>query len=58
MSFVITLVIVFIVGYLISRLFKKKSLPSNRYTPYDDLTMQNIKPEIQEEAAEENDRGV
>lgn len=36
-----------IVVFTVYRVLKKKSLPSNRYTPYDDLTMQNIKVEEQ-----------
>lgn len=39
MAYVYTLFIIFVIGFIIYRMIKKKSTPSNNYTPYDDITM-------------------
>ncbi|MFC4557626.1 DUF3951 domain-containing protein [Virgibacillus kekensis] len=39
MGLVYILFIVLIVGLVCFRIFKKKSISSNSYTPYDDITM-------------------
>ncbi|MGD6853902.1 DUF3951 domain-containing protein [Bacillus infantis] len=55
MGYAFLLFVVGIIIFTIFRIFKKRSLPSNRYTPYDDITQQNIKVNIKEnEAKEEN----
>lgn len=55
MGYVFLLFVVGVLLFTIFRMFMKKSLPSNRYTPYDDITQQNIKVNIKEnEAKEEN----
>ncbi|MBM7649707.1 hypothetical protein JOC78_002681 [Bacillus ectoiniformans] len=54
MEYLFPLLIVFLVGFVCYRMFKKKSLPSNEFTPYDDLTMQNTKSKITEEENEKD----
>ncbi|MGN7299466.1 DUF3951 domain-containing protein [Ferdinandcohnia sp. SAFN-114] len=39
MAYVYTLFVISVIGFVIYRMIKKKSTPSNRYTPYDDITM-------------------
>ena len=41
MDYVYPIFIISVIGYICYRMFKKKSTPSNRYTPYDDITMGN-----------------
>jgi len=54
MEYLFALIVVFVIGFVCYQILKKKSLPSNEYTPYDDLTMQNIKPKIVEEENEKD----
>lgn len=54
MEYVFAFIVVFVIGSVSYRILKKKTLPSNEYTPYDDLTMQNIKPKIVEEENEKD----
>jgi hypothetical protein len=49
MEYIFSLLVVGIVVYIGYRFLKKKSFPSNSYTPYDDFTMQNIKVEVQDD---------
>ncbi|QDP41113.1 hypothetical protein [Radiobacillus deserti] len=45
----IYLLVVALVVYIGFRIVKKKSLPSNEYTPYDNIVMgrkENIRPEL------------
>jgi len=39
MAYVYTILIIFVVGFVCYRMIKKKSTPSNKFTPYDDITM-------------------
>lgn len=39
MTYVYTLFVISVIGFVIYRMIKKKSMPSNRYTPDDDITM-------------------
>jgi hypothetical protein len=39
MAYVYTFLLISVLGFTIYRIIKNKSLPSNRYTPYDDITM-------------------
>ncbi len=39
MAIIYTLFLIIVVGIITYRIIKKKSLPSNKYTPYDDITM-------------------
>ncbi|WP_050615560.1 DUF3951 domain-containing protein [Bacillus testis] len=39
MAYVYTLFVISVIGYICYRMIKKKSMPSNRYTPYDETTM-------------------
>ncbi|MCK2006175.1 DUF3951 domain-containing protein [[Brevibacterium] frigoritolerans] len=39
MAYVYTLFFISVICFVCYRLIKKKSAPSNRYTPYDDITM-------------------
>jgi hypothetical protein len=48
MSYVYTVFIIFVIGFIVYRMIKKKSTPSNRYTPYDDITM-GIKGDIRQD---------
>ncbi|MBE4909883.1 hypothetical protein IMZ08_17750 [Bacillus luteolus] len=41
MAYVYSLFVISIIGFKIYRMLKKDSTPSNRYTPYDDITMGN-----------------
>lgn len=41
MAYVYTLVVIFVIGFVIYRMIMKKSTPSNHYTPFDDMTMGN-----------------
>ncbi|MFE8696788.1 DUF3951 domain-containing protein [Cytobacillus sp. FJAT-53684] len=41
MAYIYTLFIIAVIVYACYRVFKKKSAPSNRYTPYDEITMSN-----------------
>ncbi|MGE7602430.1 DUF3951 domain-containing protein [Peribacillus sp. NPDC097675] len=46
MGFVYAIFVISIIGLVCYRMIKKKSTPSYRYTPYDDITMgikENIK---------------
>jgi len=38
-GYVFTLFILVVIGVVCYRIFKKKSVPSNQYTPYDDITI-------------------
>lgn len=38
MTFVYTLLIIFVISFVCYRMINKKSTPSNRFTPYDDMT--------------------
>ncbi|MBU8733522.1 MULTISPECIES: DUF3951 domain-containing protein [Cytobacillus] len=39
MAYVYTLCVIFVIGFVIYRMMKKKSTPSTNYTLYDDITM-------------------
>ncbi|PKR84642.1 DUF3951 domain-containing protein [Heyndrickxia camelliae] len=39
MGYVFTLFIMVVLGFICYRIFKGKSVPSNQYTPYDDITV-------------------
>lgn len=39
MVYVYILFIIAVIGFVCYRMIKKKSAPSNRYTPYDDVTL-------------------
>ncbi|RDI37221.1 DUF3951 domain-containing protein [Falsibacillus pallidus] len=39
MAFVYTIFIIAVIVFIFYRISKKKSTPSNRYTPYDNITM-------------------
>jgi predicted thioesterase len=41
MAYVSTFFIIVVIGYICYRMFKRKSTPSNRYTPFDEITMGN-----------------
>ena len=41
MAYVYTLFVILVIGYVVYRIYKKNSSSSNRYTPYDDITMGN-----------------
>lgn len=41
MGYVFILVIVSVIGFVCYKMFKGKSAPSNRFTPFDDITMGN-----------------
>jgi len=43
MEYIFLLIVVGILLFTIFRILRKRSLPSNRYTPFDDITQQNIK---------------
>ncbi|WP_347941093.1 DUF3951 domain-containing protein [Peribacillus simplex] len=70
MAYVYTLFVISAIGFVCYRLLKKKSTPSNRYTPYDDITMgikgddiqdnpiQDTKHPIQYEEKSNNDKTV
>jgi len=38
-GYVFTLFIMVVLGFICYRIFKGKSVPSNQYTPYDDITV-------------------
>lgn len=70
-AYVYTLFVITVVGFVCYRMIKKKSPPSNRYTPYDDITMgikgdvrqqdnpiQDTKHHIQYEEKANNDKTV
>ncbi|CAM4118776.1 hypothetical protein [Mesobacillus thioparans] len=38
MGYVFTFIVLFVVFYLIFKVIRSGKLPSNNYTPYDDLT--------------------
>jgi len=69
MAYVYTLFVISVIGFVCYRLIKKESTPSNRYTPYDDITMgikgddiqqdnpiQDTKHHIQYEEKSNNDK--
>lgn len=70
MAYIYTLFVIFVIGFVIYRMFKKKSTPSNRYKPYDDITtgnkidikrdrlIEDSKHVIQYEEKVENDKTV
>ncbi|WP_180994139.1 DUF3951 domain-containing protein [Bacillus sp. Marseille-P3661] len=70
MAYVSTLLIIAVIGYICYRMFKRKSIPSNRYTPFDEITMSNkndvnqdapiqdTKHHIQYEERTDNDKTV
>jgi hypothetical protein len=39
MAYIYTFLVLLIIGLICYRWIKKKSVPSNRYTPYDEITM-------------------
>jgi hypothetical protein len=41
MAYVSSLFIIAVIGYICYRMFKRKSTPSTRYTPFDEITMGN-----------------
>ncbi len=41
MAYVYTLFVITVIGFVIYRMMKKKVTPSNRYTPFDDITTGN-----------------
>jgi len=43
MEYLVLLIVVGVLLFTIFRILKKRTLPSNRYTPFDDITQQNIK---------------
>ncbi|MET1180785.1 DUF3951 domain-containing protein [Peribacillus simplex] len=49
MTYVFSLFIIFVIGFVCYRMIKKKSIPSNRYTPYDDITMGIKDDDIQQD---------
>lgn len=57
MAYVYTLFVISIIGFVIYRMIKKKSTPSNRYTPYDDITM-GKKIEVKRESPLEDSKHV
>lgn len=38
MAYLFTAIVVFAVGYSIFKAIKKRKLPGNNYTPFDDIT--------------------
>lgn len=48
MEYIYLMLVVGIIVFIIFRIFKKRSLPSNRYTLYDEITQQDIKVNIKE----------
>ncbi|MGM1036016.1 DUF3951 domain-containing protein [Peribacillus frigoritolerans] len=40
MAYAYSLFVITVICFVCYRLIKKKSAPSNRYTPYDDITME------------------
>ena len=48
MAYLYTLFIISVIGFIGYRMIKRKSTPSNRYTPYDDITM-GIKIDIKQD---------
>ncbi|TDL84382.1 DUF3951 domain-containing protein [Vibrio vulnificus] len=49
MAYAYTLFVISIIAFVCYRLIKKKSAPSNRYTPYDDITMGIKNDDIQQD---------
>ncbi|WP_057776694.1 DUF3951 domain-containing protein [Cytobacillus dafuensis] len=41
MAYFYTLFVISVIGFVIFRMIRKKSAPTNRYTPYDDITLGN-----------------
>lgn len=41
MEYFSTFFIISIIGYICYRMFKRKSIPSNRYTPFDEVNLGN-----------------
>jgi hypothetical protein len=39
MEYVSTFFIISLIGFICYRMFKRKSIPSNRYTPFDEVNM-------------------
>lgn len=39
MAYIYTLLVISVLGLICYRMIKKKSTPSNLYTPYDEITM-------------------
>lgn len=70
MASVSTLFIIAVIGCVCYRMFKRKSTPSNRYTPFDEITMgdkidvnqdapiQDTKHHIRYEEKTDNDKTV
>jgi Protein of unknown function (DUF3951) len=57
MAYIYTLLVISVIGFVIYRLIKKKSTPSNRYTPYDDIIM-GKKIEVKRESPTEDSKHV
>ncbi|MEF2098491.1 DUF3951 domain-containing protein, partial [Bacillus sp. CFBP9009] len=49
MAYAYTLFVISVICFVCYRLIKKKSAPSNRYTPYDDITMGIKDDDIQQD---------
>jgi hypothetical protein len=70
MEYVFALFIISIIGFVFYRMIKRQSKPSNRYTPYDDITsgikvdskqdspVQDTKHQIEYEERENNNKTV
>ena len=48
MAFVYTLFFIAVISFICWRMMKRKSTPSNRYTPYDDFTV-GIKGDVRQQ---------
>ncbi|WP_099353203.1 DUF3951 domain-containing protein [Fredinandcohnia onubensis] len=57
MAYIYTLFVISVIGFIIYRTIKKKSTPSNRYTPYDDITM-GKKIEVKQDSPLEDSKHV
>lgn len=57
MAYVYTLFLILVIGFVIYRMFKNKTKPSNRYTPYDDITMGN-KIDVKRESQIEDSKHI
>ncbi|QOR64863.1 DUF3951 domain-containing protein [Cytobacillus suaedae] len=55
MAYVYTLFVISVIGFVIYRMIKKKVTPSNRYTPFDDITTGN-KVDLKHDSPVENSK--